>query len=172
MGHGNNKISLKHDGRLWCAIINESLEELNRLYKLGVNFNIRDEFENTPLLYALEYYNNPMVVKFLIEKFPEQIHLSNRLGKSPLMVAASWGLSDICQMLISLGAYIEERDYYQMTPLGFAARSCLQTTKLLVANGAEINEINRCIDCDVSLIFFHKFSFCFNIFPLYLTLSF
>jgi len=59
------------------------------------------------------------------------------------MIAAKFGRYDICQCLISKGAYTNKRDEYDQTPLCFAAKNGhFDIVKLLIS---EFNNVNAMI---------------------------
>ena len=63
---------------------------------------------------------------------------------TPLCQAVEHGFADVVKYLISIGADVNFRDYYGLTPLHFAAQSySLDTVKALVAGGADVNARSR-----------------------------
>eukprot|EP01062_Namystynia_karyoxenos_P059515 TRINITY_DN50962_c0_g1_i1.p1 TRINITY_DN50962_c0_g1~~TRINITY_DN50962_c0_g1_i1.p1 ORF type:complete len:273 (+),score=77.93 TRINITY_DN50962_c0_g1_i1:89-820(+) len=58
-------------------------------------------------------------------------------GQTPLICAAEKGHSELCQLLLDNGAYIDEVDTYRMSALHWAVRKQhLQTSELLLRRGA------------------------------------
>lgn len=63
---------------------------------------------------------------------------------TPLCQAVEHGFAEVVEYLISVGADVNFRDYYGLTPLHFAADSySLDTVKALVAGGADVNARSR-----------------------------
>lgn len=100
----------------------------------------------TPLIYAAELGHADMV-KLLLDKGAN----INAMGKdwqgnavnSPLMTAAEFGHEGIVSELVARGASVTRADAFGMTPLLSAAKqSRVNTSKVLLDNGADINEVN------------------------------
>ncbi|MBR4664560.1 MAG: HigA family addiction module antidote protein, partial [Lentisphaeria bacterium] len=63
---------------------------------------------------------------------------------TPLCQAVEHGFAEVVRYLIAVGADVNFRDYYGLTPLHFAADSySLDTVKALVAGGADVNARSR-----------------------------
>jgi ankyrin repeat protein len=84
----------------------------------------------------------------LLQRHPELVNAKDRIGSSPLHIAAELGLLDIARLLISKGACIAAKDFNLMTPLHSAAQGHYDKnddihqsdiTQLLIAKGADYN---------------------------------
>ncbi|KAI9150018.1 Trans-aconitate decarboxylase 1 [Paramyrothecium foliicola] len=74
----------------------------------------------------------------------DQIDLSDRLGRTPLIYAAANGHKTLVSLLLECGAEINIRDSEQRAALSWAAESGHEAVvKLLIGNGAVINEGDR-----------------------------
>ncbi|MFO1257926.1 MAG: ankyrin repeat domain-containing protein [Gammaproteobacteria bacterium] len=103
----------------------------------GVNINIRDHLDLTPLHHAASQ-GKVAVLKILIEGGSDLEARAH--GKTPLHLAAASGRSRAVRALIRSGANLEARDDENMTPLHLAALwGHKAVVRSLVEGGANIN---------------------------------
>jgi len=107
----------------------------------------RDEVGNT-LLHLAASNSKTDIASYLIEKGCE-VNANSNTGETPLHIAAKWRRKEVVALLISKGAKIDVNDGANYTPLTNAIQHYqtssqqserLETIKLLVENGADINK--------------------------------
>ncbi|CAH1100030.1 unnamed protein product [Psylliodes chrysocephalus] len=97
---------------------------------------------NTPLIMAAQM-DHVDVIEYLHEKGANVNHSNNELKFTALHYAANNGYTKSTKRLLELGANIEARDARECTPLIKACSwNFLETCKILVHNGADINAEN------------------------------
>jgi len=87
--------------RIFTAAGSGSAEEINALGQAGADFNIRDDFGQTPLIYALN--NSQAVVQALIDQ-GANVNAQTDAGWTPLMYAARDFGGNIISVLLQSGA--------------------------------------------------------------------
>lgn len=87
--------------RIFTAAGNGTAEEINALAQAGADFNIRDDFGQTPLIYALN--NGQAVVQALINQ-GANVNAQTDAGWTPLMYAARDASGNIISVLLQAGA--------------------------------------------------------------------
>ncbi|MGB8367627.1 MAG: ankyrin repeat domain-containing protein, partial [Candidatus Babeliales bacterium] len=118
---------------LWKAIKNEEkinnedMSEIEYAIKLGADINKKDEYDRTPLIYAL--YNSRSlskklngfckVARLLIKNYAD-INITDESGKTPLMHAILQDLEGIITLLIERGANVDIADNNNFTALMYA----------------------------------------------------
>mmetsp|Transcript_66317 Transcript_66317/g.130670 ORF Transcript_66317/g.130670 Transcript_66317/m.130670 type:complete len:115 (-) Transcript_66317:47-391(-) len=76
---------------------------------------------------------------------PELLEACDRLGRTPLILAAKAGHHEVCELLCQAGADVEATDRHNNTPLTYAARSRHgDVARVLLDYGADI-EATDCI---------------------------
>ena len=107
----------------------------------------KDEVGNT-LLHLAAANQKADITKFLVEKGID-VNSKSNTGETPLHIAAKWRSNEVVALLISKGALINVNDDANYTPLTNAIQHYqtmsqvsgkLETVKLLVENGADINK--------------------------------
>jgi ankyrin repeat protein len=114
-----------------------------KLIEKGANILIKDREDWTPLMMALRY-GKPNVANALIQRYnKDSLNLTNVDGWSALMMAIRYRQSTNAHLLISKGAFINQKSKAGWTPLMLA---CLDNditiAKELLENGADIDSRN------------------------------
>eukprot|EP00094_Tigriopus_californicus_P011432 TCALIF_11037-PA protein Name:"Similar to MIB2 E3 ubiquitin-protein ligase MIB2 (Gallus gallus)" AED:0.04 eAED:0.04 QI:0/0/0/0.5/1/1/2/0/1055 len=95
------------------------------------------------------------IVKYLIERFPEQVDLKHQ-GKTPLLVATHQGHLDIVDYLLSVGAQLSTNDDFGDQALHYAAfgKQATVVEFILERDGFDINALNakKCSALHVAVI--------------------
>lgn len=128
--------------RLTKAILNDDLENFQKLIRNGAEINIPDNMGNTALHIAA-YFNRCEAVKWLLERDDLNINAKNHTGMTAAFVSAYKSNENILSLLIKSGADINHRTDDLEAPIHVAVRnSNLTLTELLIQNGAVLNCIN------------------------------
>jgi uncharacterized protein len=147
---------------LWLATVNGSTAMVRRLLQAGANVNVALTSGETPLMGASRSGNAEVVQQLLAKG--AKTNVSGTRGQTPLMWAVAQKHSDVVKLLLAGGADVKARSetwsevmavsphgmlqYNRNIPHGadtallFAARvGDLESAKLLVAAGADVNDI-------------------------------
>lgn len=100
-GDGGDAIVEVTSERIFTAASSGSAQEINALAQAGADFNIRDDFGQTPLIYALN--NGQAVVQALINQ-GANVNAQTDAGWTPLMYAARDASGNIISVLLQAGA--------------------------------------------------------------------
>jgi ankyrin repeat protein len=93
-------------------------------------------------------------IKQLIKKDPKLVNSVNRLGQTPLLIAAYSGHKDIAEFLIKKGADLNLADQFGASPIHMSVLgSKIEITKLLVSKGADINKRTKIGKVPIQLAF-------------------
>lgn len=124
---------------LCVAIINLRATILRDLIRRGANVHVLDNEKKSLLYHAFQpFFLNREYCKALLEHGHTPFYCSP--GMPPIVLAAKKGLEDVVQMLLTKGAYVDERDKNGITPLEAAAiHNHVTVVKLLLEHGADIN---------------------------------
>jgi ankyrin repeat protein len=142
---------------LYTALSRDNLREVRQLLEQGADPNARNEKGRTILSAA----RSPAAIELLLKHGADPN--STVLGNiTPLMNAASWGQSDTVALLLRHGARVDLRNAEGSTALHYAAqshgvitdygrreltadelRNCLETIRLLIAAGADLQARNN-----------------------------
>ncbi len=132
-GASIDKINEYGKSPLLFAICNNSLDAVQYLISLGVNINSEEENNKTPIMEACEL-NYPNVLEILIKN-----GASLETHEPLLSVCAEFDSVDVAKNLIKEGRDVNEKGYFDATPLNVAAKfNSLRTAELLIKNGADI----------------------------------
>ncbi|MCL2103575.1 MAG: ankyrin repeat domain-containing protein [Kiritimatiellaeota bacterium] len=121
----------------------KNVDLLTYLVALGADINKKDQWDQTPLLYAARENENLDILKFFVDQGADP-NAKNKYGESPIRFAAEQNKNaKIIEFLIEKGADVNERSavYKGGTPLHFAAahNENVEVLKILLANGADVN---------------------------------
>ncbi|EGC47007.1 ankyrin repeat protein [Histoplasma capsulatum var. duboisii H88] len=119
------------------AVYLELKKCISALLKGNANIETKDQFEQTPLLWAA-ILGFEQVVKLLLER-NANIEAKSVNGKTPLSYAARLGYKQIVKLLLERNANIEAKSVNGKTPLSYAAENGHeQIVKLLLERNANI----------------------------------
>ena len=127
-------------GTLFDAINNESLEQVERLIRLGSDVNTRDADLETPLMRAA-FGGEPRIVERLLAA-GSSVNARDKSGQTAMHFAAAWHEESpqIIAALIAAGAAVDVVDEDGQTPLMLASRGeSVAKVKTLLANGTNPN---------------------------------
>jgi ankyrin repeat protein len=128
----------KINNKLYKAIIQDNVTEVNELLALGANIYIRNKYGDTPLNIALAN-GHLEIVKLLLEK-GAYVNLKDKDGNTPLHVASINGQVQMVKLLIEKGADVNVKCTDNMAPLHIAISSVQEEiVKLLLKAGADVN---------------------------------
>ena len=128
------------DGRFWLTADGH---EMDKAIKGGAKVDIYDEFELTPLHYAVKRSKSKEAVARLLDENPN-IEARARAGNTPLLLASSFNDSEIIELLLDKGADVNARKNDEETPLHLAALSNEpEVVALLLDRGADIRAYTR-----------------------------
>lgn len=143
---------------IFQAIINDSIEKVNAAIDSGADMNATWKKE-TPLCFALSYGNRWEVAKAIIQAPRVNIDkrgtkvdgFGNEWERTPLLIAAEKGQTEIVDLLLKKGADINARDRTNGSPLSqgnstlilAAAMNHLDTVQLLLAQAKKPDVLLR-----------------------------
>ena len=123
------------DGRFWLTADGY---EVDKAIEGGAKVDICDEFELTPLHYAVKRSNSREAVARLLDENPN-IEAHARGGNSPLLLAASFNDPAVIELLLNKGADVNACNYSGDAPLHRAAlNNKPEVIALLLDKGADI----------------------------------
>jgi ankyrin repeat protein len=96
--------------------------QLHELFDFGVDVNIKNDYDATPLLFASNH--DPGVVQFLLDHGADPnigAWNGDGTGETPLHYASESGRIEIARLLIEHGASVEVQDKAGRTPLDVAS---------------------------------------------------
>ena len=107
----NLHVDFKYDAALLCACDTESrgydgVEMAELLLDAGADIEIRDEYDNTPLIEAC-YSDNAPLVKLLVSRGAD-VHARKYRQETPLTVAAQSASAETARCLLAHGADIHD----------------------------------------------------------------
>ena len=111
---------------------------LQRVDQVGANMDAKNRVGRTPLSYAAESGNIP-IVKLLIERDDIEADSKDNVKRTPLLYAARYGHEDIVKLLIAQGDFQADlKDDWGMTPLAYALSSGYEgIVKLLIPDSKD-----------------------------------
>jgi ankyrin repeat protein len=131
----------KEDGasEIIQAVKNNSLAEVNKLIKKGMELEAQDDQARTPLFWAA-YKGYLEIVRALLDA-GANVHAPDKIeGYMPLHMAAGGGFVEIGQDLIAHGANVNAKGIKGYTPLHIAViRIQRAFAELLIKKGANVN---------------------------------
>lgn len=128
--------------RLFFAIQNENLYDIQMLIKMGINLNISDEFGKFPLLYIIGKNKNQIFDLCFNLRF--NFDFSDANGVTPLMIAAAMGKVDIVKQLINIGVNLTQRNSNKNTVLHISTiNGHFEVLKVLLFHICETNILSQ-----------------------------
>jgi len=124
---------------LFAAIDSNNPDVINFALNNGADPNTADSNGETILHYGIINKKDNSLF-FILENDNLPINTPNNFGKTPLILAAEFGLTNICNTLMSKGALIDAPDNDGWTALMYACnKNLIDLASLLIASGADIN---------------------------------
>lgn len=122
--------------RLFHFAKNDSVPGIRTALKAGEDPNAVNEDGDSPLMVALKNESNA-AAQALAEHPGTEVDLANKVGETPLMMAALKGRTELCRTLIARGAQVNRSGW---TPLHYAASGeQLATVRLMLDSGAQVD---------------------------------
>jgi ankyrin repeat protein len=141
LDHGASPDARDTDGTpaLMAAALYGDADAVKLLLDRGANPNVANNAGATPLMWAIP---DLAKVKLLVERGADVNARSANLGRTPLLIAASYpGAVGVLQLLLDKGADIHARDKSGMHALGRATTSAdVAVVRFLVEHGCDPNE--------------------------------
>lgn len=136
--------SVEGDWSLIEATKDGRLSDVQELLVNGCdNFILRDQTGRTPLHWASEKGNLPLIYAFVENGW--DINTKDNQGQTPLHIACQHRHVDIAMCLVALGCDVNTCDSQHNTPLHRAARSNLEGLVTMLCNcGASVRALNCC----------------------------
>lgn len=131
---------------LHYAVTNGSLDVIKLLIRHNANIIDKDNSGNTSIHLASLFGKNAVIKLFYSENkdFTKMLSLKNILGNSPLHLAVEGKKPKTIELLINLGANIEEKNYNGETPLHLAVKNLdYDSVKDLLKRGANANALDN-----------------------------
>ena len=140
---GSRKLSTLH-----MAILSGQLEMVNMVLNSGVDVNIEDELEITPLFQAAAAGLRE-ICELLIGN-GANINKGSKTGETPLFIASQEGHIEVVKLLLSHACKVDECRNDGASPLIIAIfNKHIDIARLLVENGADAD--TKCVDGTSSL---------------------
>lgn len=138
---GINEGTILHTSLLYEKENSNTFELVSYILSLGINPNLTDWNNDTPIFYSL----NPEITKLLI-KHGASIRHRNSLGQAPLHSVMKDEGAGSAKVLIDNGANIEARDNDGNTPLHYCGSENSREGKIvevMLSAGANIKAVNK-----------------------------
>jgi len=126
------------------AVERKNFTEIQRLLDLGTDIDIRNEYEDTPLMFAAGT-GRLEAVKFLLDHGAD-VNARNDWEHKPLLLAANNGHVKVVRLLLASGADITAQDKDGDTALDSAIRENHRAIVKLLMNPAKAIQIQRNMD--------------------------
>jgi len=123
------------------AVERKNFTEIQRLLDLGTDIDIRNEYEDTPLLFAAGT-GRLEAVKFLLER-GANVNARNDWDHTSLLLAANNGHAKVVRLLLASGAGITAQDKDGDTALASAIRENHRAIVKLLMNPAQAIQMQR-----------------------------
>ena len=140
---GSRKLSTLH-----MAVLSGQLKMVNMVLNSGVDIDVEDELEITPLFQAAAA-GLRQICELLIEK-GANINKRSKTGETPLFIASQEGHTDVVKLLLGHACKVDECRNDGSSPLIIAIfNRRIDIARLLVENGADVD--TKCVDGTSSL---------------------
>lgn len=106
---------------LHIAAKRNNVDAIKLLINNGAEVDSKDDYDRTPLYYAIDYSSDIDVIKFLIDKGAD-VNVKIFNNNMPLHIAAQRNNVEAVKLLISKGADINAKNNYFDTPLEVTSR--------------------------------------------------
>jgi len=113
-------------------------EEVRNLIRAGVDANLRDQDQRTPLDFAVVGGQKGVVELLLYKKAMVDSRDKNR--QTPLHKAAHWSRNEIVELLLKHNADMQAQDFHGKTPLHLAGNN--KVVMVLIKAGADLNALD------------------------------
>jgi len=123
------------------AILENNRSLCEWLINNGVDVNTPNQYNNTPLISAVDYHY-PEVCKLLLGHGAD-VNAQNQSGETALAFACEWGHLEICKALIAHGADIHAQSHHRPLLYSPAKHGHSQICRLLLAHGANPNVLDQ-----------------------------
>lgn len=144
--------------------INDCRNVIYKLSKMGVNFNLRNRKNLTPIMISSQFGDKELLIELIklakdgktegLEAKDENLHTA-------LHCACSWGHIDCVKILLENGADYEAKDNQSNTPLARASQwGRHEIVQILLAKGANANAISGFNKAPIELAFAKGISNC------------
>lgn len=126
------------------AVERKNFEEVQRLLDTGTYVDIRNDYEDTALIFAASS-GRLEAVKFLLDR-GANVNARNDWDHTPLLLAANNGHTDIVSILLASGADVTAQDKDCDTALASAIRQNHRAIAKLIMNPAQAIQMQRNMD--------------------------
>lgn len=144
--------------------INDCRNVIYKLAKMGVNFNLRNRKNLTPIMIASQFGDTELLrelIKLAQESKTEGLEAKDENLHTALHCACSWGHLECVRMLLDNGADFEAKDNQSNTPLARASQwGRHEIVQILLAKGANANAISGFNKAPIELAFTKGISNC------------
>ncbi len=131
-----NEIDTRYYSRsaLHIAVEQNNLKMVNMLLNAGADVNLRDQYQNTPLM--IVRYNTSAEIVRIIASYGADLNARNRSGQTALFEAVRYNNLEAAKALIESGADVQVKDDFGNSALNFSGSEPIKL--LLIAYGAEL----------------------------------
>lgn len=144
--------------------INDCRNVIFKLATMGVNFNLRNRKNLTPIMIAAQFGDTDLLrelIKLASEGKTEGLEAKDENLHTALHCACSWGHIDCVKILLENGADFEAKDNQSNTPLARASQwGRHEIVEILLAKGANANAISGFNKAPIELAFAKGISNC------------
>ena len=144
--------------------INDCRNVIYKLSKMGVNFNLRNRKNLTPIMIAAQFGDTDLLrelIKLAQSGKTEGLEAKDENLHTALHCACSWGHLECVKILLDNGADFEAKDNQSNTPLARASQwGRHEIVELLLNKGANANAISGFNKAPIELAFTKGISNC------------
>jgi ankyrin repeat protein len=124
----------------FTAVRNGDYRAVKLFLLSGMDPNIKDDNDMTPLMYAAQNGDRLIAETLLQGGADVDVVQDGPFGKNALVYAAEYQKPEMVKFLLNYGAYPDVQDKHGMTPLMYAARKGNpQIVKYLILSGSDVN---------------------------------
>lgn len=144
--------------------INDCRNVIFKLARMGVNFNLRNRKNLTPIMISAQFGDTELLrelIRLSEEGKTEGLEAKDENLHTALHCACSWGHIDCVKILLENGADYEAKDNQSNTPLARASQwGRHEIVQILLAKGANANAISGFNKAPIELAFAKGISNC------------